>query len=108
MKCQSLIALHEWDPAIEVGIEAVRLGTNWHEALQTLGRAHIGRGNVSEARICFKKAFHLRPDDKELLEEDLVWSHGLFLHQKAEREAFKNAESEAEIGSSDQIVKPSS
>jgi tetratricopeptide (TPR) repeat protein len=89
MKCQSLIALHEWDPAIEVGLQGVKAKPNWHAALQTLGRAHAGRGNVSEARNCFQKAVHLQPDDRELFEEDLLWSQGLYLHRKAEEEAEK-------------------
>ncbi len=93
MKCQSLISLHEWDCAVEVGRKAVTARPTWYEALQTLGRAHVGRGDVEEARCCFKKAFHIRPDDRELLEEDLLWSHSLFLHQQAEREAIREEES---------------
>ena len=88
---QALIALHEWEPAIEVGRAAVVAGRNWYEALQTLGRAHVGRGDVEEARTCFKKAFHLRPDDRELLEEDLLWCQGLYIHKKAETEALEIA-----------------
>ena len=89
---QALIALHEWDPAIEVGKAAVAARQNWHEALQTLGRAHVGRGDVEEARACFQKAFHLRPDDTELLEEDLLWCQGLYIHKKAEKEALQLAD----------------
>ena len=52
----------------------------------------MGRGDVEEARACFKRAFHLRPDDTELLEEDLLWCQGLYIHKRAEKEALEFAE----------------
>ena len=38
-----------------------------------------------------KAYHHLRPDDKELREEDLLWCHGLYIHKKAENEALELA-----------------
>ena len=90
MKAQSLIQLHEWDLAIDLSEKAVSEKPLWWEARQTLGRALIGVGRVKDARLAFAKAVHLKPDDNELVKEDLLWVQSLYKHVLAEEEAKKD------------------
>ena len=71
------MALHEWDGAVEAGEKATAFENNWsvnHSVTvsvatrgnqsfltrwvgyQTLGRAHLGLGQLETARTCFQKA----------------------------------------------------
>lgn len=83
MKAQVYLSLHEVYPAVQSALVAVSLDPVWWEAHQTLGRTQLGLGEVQLAQRCFSKAVHLRPDQKELWEDDLKWSHSLlFQHKK--------------------------
>ena len=74
MKAQSLIQLHEWEPAVHSSLHAVHESARiWAPAFQTLGRAYLGKGLVFQATAAFSKAFHLDPSDKEVL-SDLNWA----------------------------------
>ena len=74
MKAQSLIQLHEWEPAVHSSLHAVHESARiWAPAFQTLGRAYLGKGLVFQATAAFSKAFHLDPSDSEVL-SDLNWS----------------------------------
>merc|ERR1712004_922636 len=65
----------------------------WWEAWQTLGRAHLGLGEVRIALKTFCKAVHLHPIDKELWEEDIAWAYNLLKQkQAAEQERLKAEE----------------
>ena len=82
MKAQSLIQLHEWEPAIESASIAIHNSSkSWAPAYQTLGRAHLGNGQVFEAVIALEKAVIIDPDDQEL-REDLSWAQSLRTHLK--------------------------
>ena len=74
MKAQSLIQLHEWEPAVHSSLHAVHESARiWAPAFQTLGRAYLGKGLVCQATATFSKAFHLDPSDSEVL-SDLNWA----------------------------------
>ncbi|CAB4066981.1 DDX49 [Lepeophtheirus salmonis] len=78
MKAQSFIQLHEWPLAIESARFSLQSGgSNYYPAWQTLGRAHLGTGELSEALAAFSKALHLCPDDVELFSEDFLWALSL-------------------------------
>ena len=49
MKAQVLITLHEWEPAIEAAKSAIKIEPKWWSAYQTLGRAHLGFGQLQDA-----------------------------------------------------------
>ena len=49
MKAQVLITLHEWEPAIEAAKRAIKIEPKWWSAYQTLGRAHLGFGQLQDA-----------------------------------------------------------
>ena len=51
MKAQVLSTLHEWELAIEAAKSAVKIEPKWWSAYQTLGRAHLGFGQIQEAVI---------------------------------------------------------
>ena len=82
MKSQALIQLHEWEPAIESAKLALKSDPNWHSAHQTLGRAHLGIGNVLEAVKAFSRARHICPQDEEIKIQDLEWANSLLIHKK--------------------------
>ena len=82
MKAQAFIQLHEWEPAIEAAELAIRIDPKWYSAHQTLGRAHLGIGNVLNAVKAFSRARHIRPNDEELKVTDLEWASSLLTHIK--------------------------
>ena len=82
MKAQAFIQLHEWEPAIEAAELAIRIDPKWYSAHQTLGRAHLGIGNVLNAVKAFSRARHIRPNDEELKVTDLEWAASLLTHIK--------------------------
>ena len=82
MKSQALMQLHEWEPAIESAERAIKIDPKWYSSHQTLGRAHLGIGNVLEAIKAFSRARHICPDDEEIKVEDLEWASSLLIHQK--------------------------
>lgn len=82
MKSQALIQLHEWEPAIEEAEKAIKVDPKWYSAHQTLGRAHLGVGNVLEAVRAFSRARHINPQDEEIKVQDLEWAASLLTHQK--------------------------
>ena len=49
MKAQVFITLHEWEPAIEAAKSAIKIEPKWWSAYQTLGRAHLGFGQLQDA-----------------------------------------------------------
>ena len=49
----------------------MNLAPNWWPGYQTQGRAFLNLGEVTLAVKAFSKAIHLKPDEKELWEEDL-------------------------------------
>jgi len=82
MKAQSLMQLHEWEPAIEsAGLAVQDSSKSWSPALQTLGRAYLGNGQVFQAVDYFSKALHLDPSQAEHW-EDLEWANSLRTHLK--------------------------
>ena len=83
MKGQALMSLHEWESAIETLNEALKLSPNWDCALQTLGRAHLGFGQLQLAVKNFSKAVHLSPENSEFWHEDLLWAADLLKREKA-------------------------
>ena len=82
MKAQAFIQLHEWEPAIEAAELAIRMDPKWYSAQQTLGRAHLGIGNVLNAVKAFSRARHICPNDEELKVTDLEWAASLLTHIK--------------------------
>ena len=82
MKAQAFIQLYEWEPAIEAAKLAIRIDPKWYSAHQTLGRAHLGIGNVLNAVKAFSRARHIRPNDEELKVTDLEWASSLLTHIK--------------------------
>ena len=82
MKAQALIQLHEWEPAIESAESALLIDPMWYPAHQTLGRAHLGVGNVAGAVKAFSRARHINPEDEEIKIQDLEWAASLLTHQK--------------------------
>ena len=82
MKSQAFIQLHEWEPAIEAAEKAINVDPMWYPAYQTLGRSHLGVGNVLRAVKSFSKARHINPEDQELKVQDLEWASSLLTHQK--------------------------
>ena len=82
MKSQALIQLHEWEPAIEAAEKAIMVDPKWYAGYQTLGRAHLGVGNVLDAVKTFSKARHINPADEEIKVQDLEWAVSLLTHQK--------------------------
>ncbi len=87
MKAQALTQVHEWEPAISVLHQAVKLRPLWWVTHQSLGRARLGFGQVREARLDLCRAAHLRPWDRDLAGEDLPWCLQLYRHVQAEEEA---------------------
>lgn len=96
MKAQALINLHEWESAVEAAVSAVKARRNWWAAHQTLGRAHLGLGNLGQARREFQTALHLNPQDEELRKEDLAWVVGLLKHQDRAEELGRVEQEEGE------------
>lgn len=82
MKSQALIQLHEWEPAIESAEQAIRIDPKWYSSHQTLGRAHLGVGNILKAIKSFSRARHICPNDEEIKVQDLEWTLSLLIHQK--------------------------
>jgi len=95
MRAQALVALHEWDGAVEAAGKATTLENTWWVGHQTLGRAHLGLGNLEAALICFQKAVHLNPGEEELWSEDLAWVQALIAHKHKEKEEGEEVEREA-------------
>lgn len=83
------LQVHEWTQAIDSAKLAIQSNPLWWEAHQTLGRAYMGCGEVNLARKAFSRAVHIKPDDQELRNEDLIWCQGLYNHQLQEEEAKK-------------------
>jgi len=77
MKAQALIQLHEWTPAIEFAEQAIKAQNTWWVGYQTLGRAHLGLGEVQLALRNFQIAAHLNPDESEIWTEDIAWARHL-------------------------------
>ncbi|XP_071745296.1 tetratricopeptide repeat protein 33-like [Lepeophtheirus salmonis] len=105
MKAQSFIQLHEWPLAIESARSSLQSGgSNYYPAWQTLGRAHLGTGELSEALAAFSKALHLCPDDVELFSEDFLWALSLKsrhdLHQNSKSESDDSTNTSRDLGNS--------
>jgi len=94
MRAQALVALHEWDGAVEAGEKATAFENTWWVGYQTLGRAHLGLGHLEAARTCFQKAVHLNPEEEELWTEDLAWVQALIAHRHKEKEDGEEVERE--------------
>jgi len=77
MKSQVLLELCELFPAVRMAEKALGLNPRWWTAYQTLGRAQLGFGDVEMAVRSFGKAIHIKPDEKELWEEDIQWARSL-------------------------------
>ena len=83
MKSQVLNLLHEIHPAKESAEAAVaHSGKAWHVAYQTLGRCCLNLGQIDSAIRAFSRAIHLKPDEKEIWDEDLKWALSLKLKEK--------------------------
>lgn len=75
MKAQVLNILHEIFPAKESAEAAVKYSNkSWHTAYQTLGRCYLNVGQIDSAIRAFSSSIHLRPDDREVWEQDLKWA----------------------------------
>jgi len=94
MRAQALVALHEWDGAVEAAEKATAFENTWWVGYQTLGRAHLGLGHLEAARTCFQKAVHLNPVEEELWTEDLAWVKALIAHRHKEKEDGEEVERE--------------
>ena len=103
MRAQALVALHEWEGAVEAAEKATAFENTWWVGYQTLGRAHLGLGHLEAARTCFQKALHLNPEEGELWTEDLAWVQALIAHQLKEKE--DGEEVEREEGENGVLVK---
>ena len=61
MKAQAFMSLHEWEEAIEAAKKSLLVRPNWWCAYQTLGRAHLGFGQLQEAvRVSYRTFSNLR------------------------------------------------
>jgi tetratricopeptide (TPR) repeat protein len=89
MKAQVLITLHEWEPAIEAAKSAIKIEPKWWSAYQTLGRAHLGFGQLQDAVFAFSRAVHLSPETEELWIEDLHWAADLLNREKSGNREWK-------------------
>lgn len=74
MKAQVLMELDEAFPAVQAAEAAVLSNPLWHIAWRTLGRAHIGFGDIEIAIKSFSRAIHLQPDDEETWKQDMHWA----------------------------------
>jgi len=93
MKAQAYLALGEVYPALTAASRAVSLDPRWWPAHQTLGRTHLGLGEVRLALRCFQVAVHINPTDEELWESDLQWANTLLQRKHAMQEQ-RDAENE--------------
>lgn len=83
MKAQAYMQLNEVLPALNAAKRAVELNALWWTAHETLGRTHLGLGEVRMAIKCFCRAIHLYPACEELWEEDLKWAVSLLTKRTA-------------------------
>ncbi|XP_046864276.1 tetratricopeptide repeat protein 33-like isoform X2 [Xenia sp. Carnegie-2017] len=74
MKAQVFLELNEIFPAVQAAEKAVSINPRCHNSFQTLGRAQLAMGEIQMAILSFSRAFHIKPDSSELLNEDLLWS----------------------------------
>ena len=64
---------------------------------QTLGRAHLGLGQLEAALRAFQRALHLAPWEEEIRKEDLAWVVALLRHREqadAQPEELRRVEGE--------------
>ncbi|XP_077441653.1 tetratricopeptide repeat protein 33 [Vanacampus margaritifer] len=96
MKAQVLMTLQEVFPAVKAAETAVKLRTVWWEGWQTLGRAQLSMGEVDMALRSFQVAVHLRPWERALWQDDLVWARTLCRQKAAAGENLRGQEEEAD------------
>lgn len=93
MMAQSYTQVGEVYPAVVSARTAVRCNALWWVSHQTLGRAHLGLGEVDMAIKSFSRAIHIRPDLPELWDSDLKWALSLVKQYKSIKdEAVKEEE----------------
>jgi tetratricopeptide (TPR) repeat protein len=68
---QALLELDQVFPAVLSAENAVERDRTWAPALQTLGRAQLGLGEVQMALRSFEKAVHLDPANDEVSKIDV-------------------------------------
>jgi len=94
MMAQSYTQVGEVYPAVLSARTAVKCNALWWVSHQTLGRAHLGLGEVDMAIKSFSRAIHIKPDQTELWESDLKWALSLVKQYNSIK---NDAEKEVEV-----------